>query len=169
MTTTFPSPPSLSGPVMPQQEVESTSPYPELGWSFMTASIHQMWHRMISKRDHKREYDFCLLLPSDTHPWNSAIIFWGSPCHTGKAVCRCSSHQPPLRCQATPTISCYPCGKQVFRSLQPPSFKPQQLMWSREEAVVHAGHFQNHRFVSTVHVACFKPLGFRVVCLYRSR
>ena len=37
-------------------------------------------------------------------------------------------------------------------------------MPSREEAVVHAGPFQNHRFVSTVHVACFKPLGFQVVC-----
>lgn len=121
MTATSPSPTSLSGARHAQPRVDSTPLYPELAWGFMTASIHQMCCHMISKRDHKRWYDFYLTLSRGPHPWSSAIISWGSPRHRGKAICRCSGHQPLLRPQATPRVKCQPRDKQVSKWLQPSS------------------------------------------------
>lgn len=104
----LPHPPNL---VVPHQDVESLSPYPEPGWSSMTASIHQKWGHMTSKRDHKRWHGFCLALPWDTPPGKPATTFWGSPSHIREVVCRSSSQQPQPRSQATASVNCQPCGE----------------------------------------------------------
>lgn len=105
--------------LVPHQEVESMSPYLEPGWRSMTASIHQKWCHMPSKRDPKRWYGFCLACSWDAHPGKPATTLWGSPSHTGKVVHRSSSQQPQLRSQATASINCQPCGKWVLRWFQP--------------------------------------------------
>ena len=71
MTATFPSLPSLSEPCHAPPRGRISILYSELGWGSITASIHQMWHHMISKRDHKG-ICFCQTLHWETHPWNSA-------------------------------------------------------------------------------------------------
>ena len=72
MTATFPSLPSLSEHCHAPPRGRISIFYSEFGRGSITASIHQMWHHMISKRDHKMRYDFCQALHWETHPWNSA-------------------------------------------------------------------------------------------------
>lgn len=95
-------------------------PYPEPGWSSMTASVQQKWGQRTSRRDHERCHSFCLALSWDSHPRKPATAFWGSPSHIGEVACRNSSQQPPLRSRATASINCQPRCRWVFRWLQHP-------------------------------------------------